>query len=113
MMLRATVYHWYEAFEKGRASASLKGGPCAPCRAVTEVIVNTAATIIQQEPTLMLTAGWYYQYFGRKHAYNFSEEIKLLARLREVGTSIAHKHDEGGARTHLRLLERGSMMLSP
>ncbi len=46
MMPQAMVYHWYEAFEKGRASASLKGGLGTPCRAVTEVIVNTAAAII-------------------------------------------------------------------
>ncbi len=37
-----------------QASASLKCGPGAPGQAVTEVIVNTAAAIIQQEPTLML-----------------------------------------------------------
>ncbi len=44
MMSRAMVYRWYEALEKGRASASLKGGPGASCRAVMEVIVNTVAT---------------------------------------------------------------------
>ncbi len=43
MVSRATMYCWYEAFEKDRASAS--------CRAVTEVIVNTAAAIIQQQLT--------------------------------------------------------------
>ncbi len=54
MMSRGTVYHWYEAFEKGRASASLKGSLVAPYWEFMEVIVNTAATIIQWEPTLSL-----------------------------------------------------------
>ncbi len=44
MMSRAMVYHWYE--EKGRASASLKGGPGAPCRVVTEVILNIAEVML-------------------------------------------------------------------
>ncbi len=47
-------YRWYDAFEKGRTHASLKGDPGAPCRATTEVLQNTRITFLPNNLSIVL-----------------------------------------------------------
>ncbi len=42
---RATIYHWYDAFEKGRWTAKLEKGPGAPIRKTNKILQNTCATL--------------------------------------------------------------------
>ncbi len=52
IMSHSSIHQWYESFERGRTSAALQGGPGTPSLSVHEVNINTAATVIQEEPAL-------------------------------------------------------------
>lgn len=74
-MSRATIYRWYDAFEKGRESARLKGGPGAPSWAVTAVTINMCGSLLADDPTT-----------------NVRELARILQISQGLVHNIVHKH---------------------
>ncbi len=60
-MSRATIYHWYEAFERGRESVALKGGPLS-------IHINNRET----NCIPFTIAGWYHHRLMILKSENFS-----------------------------------------
>jgi len=53
-MTRPTIYRWYDAFEKGRETARLRGGPGAPITKLTETTINTCRALLVEDPSFRL-----------------------------------------------------------
>ncbi len=53
-LFHAAIYHWVQAFQGGRTSAKLRGGPGKPRTARTEITRNTAATLLADNAQITL-----------------------------------------------------------